>query len=236
MRGLPGFLLAVLAALAILAFVIVPIVVRPLVAGAVRTAAGFEGDSLGVDVELNVVGLALGSIDAIHLAGQDLRTRDGLAIGAMDVDLSGVRTDDQTFRGVEGTLTNVEVPWSDGSTIRVDVVELSGPSDAVNATLRLGFQAGVDFVGNTLLEAGMSFEGIGLTDGGLTVTILGQQGFLLLGVDEGAIVIPDLLGGGPFTIVEPGIDDGWRATGVVVTPEGISIDVVFDATTVQEAR
>jgi hypothetical protein len=46
-------------------------------------------------------------------------------------------------------------------------------------------------------------------------------------VDQGALVLPDVLGG-PLVVVEPGPDDPWHLTGVRVTASGFEIDVQLE--------
>jgi hypothetical protein len=58
-------------------------------------------------------------------------------------------------------------------------------------------------------------------------SVLGQRFEVPLEVDVGALVLPDVAGGGPMTIVEPGPDDPWRLTAVRATVGGFEIDVAL---------
>lgn len=235
-RGLPGFLLLAVAAVAVLALVVVPLVVRPLVTSAIQAASPFGDVPLDVEVDVNAVSLALGSIDGVRLSGRDLETKDGVRIGALDIDLRRVSTSGRSFAAAGGTLTNIEAPWLNGEFVTIDQVDLGGPSSGVDASVRLGQQGAIDFLYGSLLDAGVAVDGIALADGGITVTVFGQDGFLLVGAEDGALVIPDLFGGGPFTVLGPGPDDPWRITGVTTTTDAMVIGAVVDGGTVLGSR
>jgi hypothetical protein len=62
-----------------------------------------------------------------------------------------------------------------------------------------------------------------LANGGISTTLFGQPVRIAVGVDAGSLVLVDVAGGGPMTIVQASPDDPWRITGVTVTPSGMTI-------------
>jgi hypothetical protein len=226
MRGFVGFVFVLLAALVVAALVIVPIVVRPIVADTVREALPFRDQPLDVEVDLNPVGLLVGTIDRIHVTGKDLRA-EGAIIGEIDMTVTDVSTTDHRFRTASGRLRDVELPFVQSSTLTIDSIELDGPFGDVAAVAMLDIRGSLAIIGNAFADAGLAIEGLELIDGGVAFSVLDQRVELPLAVDEGALVLPDVLGG-PLVVVEPGPDDPWRLTGVRVTPSGFEIDVQLE--------
>lgn len=226
MRGFLGFVLLLLAALVLAALVIVPVVARPIVADAVRAALPFGDQPVDVEIDLDPVGLLLGTIERIHVTGRGLEA-EGARIGELDMTVTDVSTTSRTFRTASGRLQNVELPFVQSSTLVINSIELDGPYGDVDAVALLDVRASLALVGNAFGDAGVAVEQLELIDGGVAFTILGQRAEAPLGVDAGALVLPDVGGGGPLVIVEPGPDDPWRITGVSVTPAGFAIDVAL---------
>ena len=223
-----AFLAFLVIALAVVAVVVVPMVVRPIVIDAVRAASPFGAAPLDVEVDLNALGLLRGKVDRIHVHGAKLVTGD-TTIGALDLTVTGVSTTDRGFEAITGRLSTLSVPWVEGSTITIDGIDLVGQSGAVVASATLDAKAGVALVGAAFGDAGVPVDDIELADGGVTLVVLGHQVELALEVQDGALVLPDVLGGGPVTLLEPGPDDPWRLTGVSVTAAGMVIEGVLDA-------
>lgn len=228
MRSFLGFVLLVAAALVVAAVIIVPIVVRPIVADAVRAASPFGDQAVVVEVDVSAVGLVTGRIDRVRVTGEDLDA-DGPTIGRLDITATGVSTSDRSFREISGGLDAVEVPTFDGSTIPIDAVDISGGSDEVRARATLRSTGALALIGSAFADAGIAVDSIELIEGGVALGIFGQRAELQVGVDAGALVFPDVLGGGPMVILEPARDDPWRLTGATVNPAGMEIDAVFDA-------
>jgi hypothetical protein len=227
MRGFLGFVLVLLATLAVAALVIVPIVVRPIVEDAVRAALPFEDQPLGIEVDVNPVSLLTGTIDRIRVTGTGLEA-EGAIIGELDMTVTDVSTTTQRFRTATGRLAAVELPFVQSSTLVITSIELDGPYGDVDALARLDVRASLALIGNAFADAGIPVEEIELIDGGAAFTLLGQRVEVQLAVDQGALVFPDVGGGGPLVIVEPGPDDPWRLTGVRITPSGFEIDVALE--------
>jgi hypothetical protein len=227
MRGFLGFVLVLLATLAVAALVIVPIVVRPIVEDAVRAALPFEDQPLIVEVDVSPVSLLTGTIDRIHVTGTGLEA-EGAIIGDLDMTVTDVSTTTHRFRTATGRLANVELPFVQSSTLVITSIELDGPYGDVDAVARLDVRASLALIGNAFADAGVPVEQLELIDGGAAFVILGQRVEVQLAIDQGALILPDVGGGGPLVIVEPGPDDPWRLTGVRVTPSGFEIDVALE--------
>ena len=228
MRGFLGFVLVLLAALVVAALVIVPIVARPIVEDAVRAALPFEDQPLDIEVDLNPVSLLAGTIDRIHVTGTALEA-EGAIIGDLDMTVTDVSTSARTFRTVSGRLANVELPFVQASTLVITSIELDGPFGDVDAVALLDVRASLALIGNAFADAGIAVEQLELIDGGAAFAVLGQRVQVQVAVDQGALVLADVGGGGPLTIVEPGPDDPWRLTGVRAGPSGFEIDVALEA-------
>ena len=226
MRGFLGFVFVLLAALAVAALVIVPIVVRAIVADTVRDALPFRDQPVDVEVDLNPVGLLVGTIDRIHVTGKDLEA-EGARIGEIDMTLTDVSTTSQTFRTASGRLRNVQLPFVQSSVLTITSIELDGPYGDVAAVALLDVRGSLAIIGNAFADAGIAVEGLELIEGGVAFEFLDQRVQVPLAVDEGALVLPEVLGG-PLVVIEPGPDDPWRLTGVSVTASGFEIDVQLE--------
>ena len=227
MRGFFGFVLVLLATLAVAALVIVPIVVRPIVEDAVRTALPFQDQAQEIEVDVSPVRLLTGTIDRIHVTGSGLEA-EGAIIGELDMTVTDVSTTTHRFRTASGRLANVELPFVQSSTLVITSIELDGPFGNVDALARLDVRASLALIGNAFADAGIPVEQVELIEGGAAFTFLGQRVEVQLAIDQGALVLPDVGGGGPLVVVEPGPDDPWRLTGVRVTPAGFEIDVALE--------
>lgn len=226
MRGFLGFAFLLLAALAVAALLIVPMVARPIVVDAVRAALPFRDQPVDVEVQLNPVALMLGTIDRVHVTGKALEA-EGAVIGDLDITVMDVSTSSHRFRAVEGLLRDVQLPYVAGTPIAITSIELDGKYGNVAATARLDVRASLALIGNAFGDAGIPLESLELVDGGVAFSVLGQRVEVPLEVDEGALVLADVAGGGPMTIVEPGPDDPWHLTAVRATVGGFEIDVAL---------
>ena len=228
MRSFLGFALFATVAVAILAIVLVPVIVGPLVASAVRAASPFGETSLDVQVDVNALALIVGTVDRIHVTAADLDV-DGTTVDDLDVTVTRVSTTDRSFAAIDGALSGIAVPTDIGGVVDLERVDLSGPSDDVLATARLTPEAAVALLTQSLTDAGLAPDGVELIDGGVGLVLFGQRVDVPLGVVDGALVLPGIAGGSELVVFAPEADAPWRLTGVVVTPSGILIDAQVDA-------
>jgi hypothetical protein len=222
MRRFLGWLVLV-AALGAAAYVLVPMVARPLVADAVRTVSPFGGEPVQVDVEVSALGLLRGSIDRIHLTGAELTT-GRFTIGRLDVSATDVGILDHAFTSMTGTLETVKLRRGDGSQFQARQVQLEGPSTELEATAAVGRSAALDLVRRALEAGGLPTGDVALVDGGVRVTVLGQPTTVALGAADGALTIAgSIAGGGSIVVFGPEPGDPWRITGVSVSPSGLEV-------------
>ncbi|MEO5703849.1 MAG: hypothetical protein ABIZ52_00205 [Candidatus Limnocylindrales bacterium] len=64
--------------------------------------------------------------------------------------------------------------------------------------------------------------------GGISLVVFGQRVEVAVGVQDGAFVVPDLLGAGTFEILAPQPDDPWRLTGSAITPTELKLTAEVD--------
>jgi hypothetical protein len=223
MRGFVAFVLALVAVLVVAALVIVPGVIRPIVVDQVRAALPFRDQPVNVDVDVNSVRLLLGTIDSIHVTGEALET-DGATIGRLDLTFRDVSTTSHAFKSIGGTLQKVGLPFVQDTELVLDSITVDGASDDVHAVADLDIRASLSVIGNAFADAGIPVASVELVDGGITTTFFDQPVRVAVGVDNGALVLVDVAGSGPMTIVAPARDDPWRITGVTVTPSGMKIE------------
>lgn len=233
-RGFLGFTVLALVGLGALVFFVLPAVVQPMVVDAVRTALPFDDQALQIDATVTAPGLLGGSVDAVRIQGSKLSATSpnaGVTIGKLDVTLHHISIGDHAFSEVTGGLDDVTFPMSNGVPITISRVELTGDSTAVTGAAQLGPNEAIEFLRRSFADAGITVDGVELGDGSVALLVFGQRVALAIGVQDGALVVPDALGAGPITLVQPGPDDQWRLTGASVTPGSLEIDVVVNAAT-----
>lgn len=220
-----GALVAVLGAAA---YLLGPIVARPLVADAVRAASPFGSAPLQVDVDVSALGLLRGTIDRIHVSGANL-SADRLRIGSLDATASRVEIVDRAFGSMTGTLDAVVLRRGDGTEIQAREVQLVGPSAEVEATVAIGRAAALEIIRRALEGAGLPTSNLALIDGGVRLTVLGQPTDIALGAVGGALTIAgSIAGGGSIVVFGPEAGDPWRITGVAVSPDGLEVHALLD--------
>ena len=232
MRGFLGFTVLALVGLGALVVFGLPALVGPLVVNAVRAASPFGEQPLQVDVTASGAGLVEGRVDQIHVTGRHLVTsgvNDGVTIGSLDVTISRASIGDHSFDAVTGGLDDVGIPMANGDPLLISHIDLTGGSNAVTGSARFSVPEAIAFLTRSLADQGVAVDGVELEDDGVSLVVFGQRVSLGVGVQDGALLIPDALGAGPVTLIEPGPDDRWRLTGVSVSANGMDIDVVVDA-------
>jgi hypothetical protein len=227
MRSFLGWVLLV-AVLGGLAFLFAPIVARTLVADAVRAVSPFGSEPIDVEVDATAAGLLRGKVDSIRVTGANLAA-GRLEIGNLDATATNIGILDRAFDSMTGTLGSVVLRRSDGSELRAREVQLSGPSDAVQATASVGPDAALRIVRQSLDGAGLPTGNAELVDGGVRLSVLGQQTTLALGAADGSVTIAgSVAGGSPIVVFGPEPGDPWRITGVSVSPDGLEVYATID--------
>jgi hypothetical protein len=235
MRTFLGWVVLV-AILGAAAYVLAPIVARPLVADAVRAVSPFGATPLEVDVDADPAGLLQGKIASIHVTGANL-TSTRLDIGRLDVTANGVRILDRSFVSVSGSLESVTLRRGDGTQTQAGQVGISGPSNAIEATATVGRDAALEIVARALAGAGLPTEDLELIDGGVRLSVLGQRTDVAIGAVDGAVTIAgSVAGGGQIVVFGPEAGDPWRISSVSVSPSGLEIHALVDLDAVLTAR
>jgi hypothetical protein len=228
MRGFLGFVVLLLAALAVAALVLLPIVVRPMVVDAVREASPFGDAPLEVEVDINPVALLFGTVERIRVTGAGLQA-EGADIAALDLTLTDVETGSHRFRDLSGRLLGVTLPFVQATPLVIDTIELSGASGNLAATASFDLRGTLTLIGNAFAEAGIAVDSLEVVEGGVAFAFFDQRVVVPVGAEGGSLVIPDVAGAGPLVIVAPGPDDPWRITGVAIGPTGMEVDVSLEA-------
>lgn len=228
MRSLLGFLAFIAVVIGLVGAFLVPTIVAPMVAAAVREASPFGDQPLDVEVDVDAIGLLRGFVGEIRISGTDLED-DEVRIEDLAITVQGLRLDDRSFSAIEGGLQTVAVPLGGAEPLVVDRIALSGVSETVNATVQLDHDATLAFVTRTFADQGVEVRDIELIDGGVSVVIFEQRVPLAFAVADGALVIADLLGTGPMELLAPLPDDPWRLIAVTATLGGMELVASLDA-------
>jgi hypothetical protein len=229
MRGFLGFAVFVLVLLTLGAALLAPAVLAPMVVSAIRDASPFGDQPLDVEVRVDALGLIRGFVGEIRVSGTNLG-RDGLTIGSLAVTAREVGIGgDHAFASLFGTLGRVAVPQEDGDPIVITRIELSGPSSDLTATAHLDRAAAIAFIQRAFDQQGVAVSDIELAGGSLSFVVFEQRAAVPVGVQDGALVIPDMLGGGPVELLAPLPEDAWRLSGASITADGMDLTASIDA-------
>jgi hypothetical protein len=224
MRGFLGWLLLV-AILGGIAFVLAPLVVRPLVVEGVRAASPFGSERLDVEVSLDTLNLLRGEVDGVHLTGSNLETSEA-TIGSLDLTLTDLSIADHAFASIVGSLRSVVMRRPDGTSIDVDRIDLSGPSQAVDLTASVTRDAALTLVRGALADSGLPVDRVELIDGGVRLEVLGQPSDVAIGVVDGSVTMAGALAGGAIVLFGPAVGDAWDITGISASPYGLRVQAV----------
>lgn len=227
MRGFLGFLVFATVLIGVLVFVVVPLLVRPVVAGAVRAALPFGDQAVSIEVDVDGLGLLGGYVDRVRITGDDLVAGES-QIGALDVTMRRVGLADRDFASIAGSLESVTVQLGDGTSVEVPEIRLSGPSASVLADARVGAAGAEALVVSALATAGLAVDRVGLAEGGVALELLGLQVIVPLTVVDGAVVATSFMGLAQLAVIAPAADDPWRVTGLKVLPTGLDIEASID--------
>jgi len=223
MRSLFGFLAFTVVLVGLGLALLVPAIVGPMVVAEVRAASPFGDQPLRVTADVDAIALIRGYVGEIHASGENLE-REEFRIGALDLTARDVAIGDHSSSAVSGRLDAVSVLLPDAFTLlEISSVDLSGPSDAVVATAHVDREAALAFMRWSFADAGIVVDDIDLIPGGISLVIFDQPIQVLVGPQDGALVIADLIGTGPMELLTPQPTDPWRITGVTISPGGMDI-------------
>jgi hypothetical protein len=238
MRSFVGFLFFLTVLVALAAAFLVPAVVAPWVASAVRDASPFGDQPIDVEVDMDAIGLIRGTVGEIRISGRDLE-RDGVRIASLAVSVHDVGIGDHEFRAVDGGLESILIPLGDPGAapdLEITRIDLSGPSEAIVAEVRLDQPAALTFVTRSFADQGVDVTDMELINGALSFVIFGERVQVALEVIDGSLAIADILGAGQLDLLVPQPDDPWRLAGVTVTSSGMVLDASVDADRILAGR
>lgn len=227
MRGFLAFLAFTTALIGVLAFVVVPLLVRPLVVDAVRAALPFGDQPVAIEVDVDGLGLLGGYVERVRIRGDDLVAGEA-RIGVVDVTLRQVGLGARDFVSITGGLESVTVQLGDGTSVEVTQVRLSGPSANVRADARVDAPNAEALVVSALANAGLAVDRVSLADGGVALELLGLRVVVPLTVVDGAVVATSFMGLARLPVIAPAADDPWHVTGLKVLPGGLDVEASID--------
>jgi hypothetical protein len=229
MRSFFGFVVVTAAVVAVLVFVVAPLVARPLIASLVRDALPIDDGAVTVEVDVSPA-LLSGEVDALTIAGRDLRSGDA-TIGLLQVELASFNLVSRAFKVIDGRLEDVEVRLADGTAVSLERIDVSGPSDALRAAANLDAAAVEGLVRSKLEEQGIRPDAMRLGDDAIEVDAQGVTIRARISVHDGGLYLePDRLIE-PLAVLEYGQAGPWLVIAATLAPAGL----VVEATTQLEA-
>ncbi len=225
MTGLVKFAAFSVALIALLVFVVIPVVAGPIISGLVRDA-GVVGDDLEVSVDVFGPSILGGRVPSVRLQADDLEVRSA-TIGRLDVTLSEVSATDRSFRSVSGTLWDVRVDGPGGSPVVLEVIALEGSAEATRATARLDRSESQALVQVVAAQAGVTVDEITLGDGVLAIQQGGQTTQAQVRVTGEALIL-ETAGADPVVLLPSPPSGSWRLRDVRISPDGMMVDLSVD--------
>ncbi len=226
MAGFIRFFTFALILVAVLVFVVAPAVASPLLTQMLRDT-GLRGEGLNVSIGYFDPSLLSGRAEQLTVRGENVELPPAL-VGTVDMTLGGVSLLDRTFDRISGELGDVTLA-AGGLTIEVTSVELHGPAREAQATARFSPQQAQQLVERAARRAGLPLDGVRLVDGGLLLQLAGLETVAGIAVQGGALVLaPEV--GPPVLLLQPAPSDPWRLSEAFVSPSGVTVRGVLDAT------
>lgn len=218
---------AVFAALLVglLVFVVVPLFAGPLI-GSVLQGNGLRAQSLTAQVGGSPLGLVTGRAEELRLRGRDVELGAGALAGTLDLTLGNVSLGDRSFSTVTGELRDVLLRAADGETARIQLLVLSGPAPAADASAFLTAAESERLVLRAAVRGGVPLDGVRLTAGGVEVTVGGITAEGALSVREGSLVVG--AAGFLVPILIPADDLPFLLERVAVAADGVRVDGTID--------
>ncbi len=212
--------------IALLVFVIIPVVAGPMISGIVRDA-GVQGDDLDVSVDLFGPSILTGRAPSVRVQADDVEVPRAV-IGRVDVTLTDVSVPDRSFASISGTLDDVRVTGPGGLALVVQTIDLEGPAEATRATGSMDRTGSEALVREIAGQAGVQLDEVTLGEGSLTVEQDGRATEAQLRVAGDALIL-DAEEADPVVLLAPAPSESWRLKDVRVTPDGMVVELTVDA-------
>lgn len=210
---------------ALVVFLVVPLVVGPILTSMVRQA-GLEGDDVTVSVDLLGPAILSGRAEGLRVRATDVRVPRAV-IDSLDVTLHGVSIFDRSFRTVRGTLAGLEVQGPEGEPVHVASVDLDGPADAALARGRLDAPEAERLIRRAIEDAGVTVDDVWLRDDSVRVSLGDNWAEGRLRVAGGSLVLENDLTE-PLLLLTPAPSEPWRLDAVRVEPTALTLDLILD--------
>jgi hypothetical protein len=140
---------------------------------------------------------------------------------------------DRSFSDLSGSLDSVTVTASDGLTLDVAEIGLSGTSSAITATGSIDGQVLADATSARLRAAGFPADSVVFRNGQLEITVAGQTISTRLSLADAGLVLQAVRGAlGPglvpdVTLLPVSAGPGWRLSSLESTGTGVRITAVI---------
>ncbi|HUG47763.1 MAG TPA: hypothetical protein VMP67_05055 [Candidatus Limnocylindria bacterium] len=225
MTAVLRFLVFAALLVALLVFVVVPVVASPLLTQMVRDM-GFQADELEVTID---------SFDPALFGGRAsrLRVQSGsvalspATVEQLDLTFQDVSFFERTFENVRGELRGVVVT-AGGVTVRVSSVQVDGPARAAQASGNFTAQESEQLVRLAAERAGIRLDSVRFVDGGLRVGVAGVETGARIEVSSGALVLMSDFGPA-VVLLQPAPSDPWRLSEAYVASTGVTVIGLVDA-------
>ena len=224
--GLVRFLAFAVLLVALLVFVVVPVVASPLLTQMVRDM-GLEADELEVSIESFDPSLFAGRTAKLRMQGTNVVLSPAL-VEELDLTFGQVAFVERTFESIRGELRGVRVD-AGGLTLNVSSVQISGPAREASVAVHFNAQEAEEMLRDAARRAGIGLEEVRFVDGGVRVGLAGTEVRARVDVLGGALVLQPQAGP-PMLLLQPAPSDPWRLSEAYVSSSGITVNGIVDAT------
>ncbi len=205
--------------------VVLPLLVGPILAGAVR-GAGLDAATLNVSVALFDPTLLLGKSRKVTLTASGVDVSPA-HVGNLSLSLGNTSFFDRTFQTVSGDLSDVIVSVNSTDDVHVDDISVEGPANAASATAHLSAADTDRLIRLAGQRAGINIDEVTVGDSGVTVKIKGIESNVQLTVSGGALVLDPGVGGA-IVLLQPAPSDPWSLQEAWVSADGLNVRALVD--------
>jgi hypothetical protein len=201
-----------------------PLLVGPLLAGAVRDV-GVRADTVNVSVALFDPGLILGRSRQVTIDATNVDMAPA-TIGSFHLGLGNVSYFERTFESVSGELSDVRFVMGN-DTVSAASATLAGTADAATVTAHFAADQGARLLTIAAAHNGLTLQDVTVTSSGVRVTVHGLAADARLLVRGGALVL-DPGAGGPQVLIQPKPSDPWQLSDVWFSEGGMNLSGTVD--------
>jgi hypothetical protein len=222
--GFLRFLLTLALLLAVFVLVVLPLLLGPLLTSMVRDM-GLRSDTLSVSVALFDPTLILGRSRRVELDAGNVDAAPA-RIRQMSLSVGDASFLDRSFATVSGQLSDVSIT-AGSDTLSVSLIQISGPSDAAQATARLSAAETENLVRVAARRVGLTLDTVQLTPTGLTVSSHGFTAQAQVAVHGGALTLDPGIGGA-IVLFQPTPSDPYTLEEAWISTDGLNVRGTVD--------